>query len=167
MTAERSVTRRRLLGAVGGVMAGLTGLAGCLRGPGPRPAGDPWQNRADQWAGDDWRLSGDVRLPRGTYLAIPIEPTFDDTAFILGFQGRERLALPFDVLTFQTEDFEAYRSGGEIDPLSSVSSQGAEAAFFEGRLPRGRYVVVIDNTRQGAARPLDEVTIRFELTVTT
>lgn len=156
------LTRRQLLATASTAAAGL---AGCLRGPGPRRAADPWAEFTDETSDGTRSVRGRLTLRRGEYASVFVEPSADSAPIILSYHAMSSLSLPFDVLTFTREAFDRYRSDDDADPLSSLSTQNLTAAFAESRLPEGDYVLVLDNTGTGAARPLDEVTIQFEMTV--
>lgn len=155
-------TRRQLLATASTAAAGF---AGCMRGPGPRQADDPWDEFSDETSDGTRTVSGRLTLLRGEYAPVSIEPSADSAPVILSYHASSALSLPFDVLTFNREEFDNYRADDDADSLSSLTSERLAAAMAESRLPEGEYVLVLDNTGTGAARPLDEVTIQFEMTV--
>lgn len=156
------LTRRQLLATASTAAAGLTG---CMRGPGPRRAADPWDEFSDETSEGTRSVRGRARLLRGEYVAVSIEPSADAAPIILSYHASSALSLPFDVLTFTREEFDSYRADDDADPLSSLSTENLTTAMAEARLPEGDYVLVLDNTGVGEGRPLDDVTIQFEMTV--
>jgi hypothetical protein len=154
-----AASRRRALALAGGALVAPVGLAGCLAGGGPRPASDPWVRRRAVREPGTRGVEGVVRLRRGEFLAHPLAITAAETAGTLRVRARERLSLPVDVLTLRREALDAYRAGAPVDPISAVSAPDSPTARVEGRLPAGRYALVLDNTRLGDAPPLDAVRI--------
>lgn len=153
-------SRRRFLASVLG-LAGAS-LGGCVtRGPGPRAADDPWLERTELSDGNG--LEGAVKLRRGEYAAYRFGVPEDAGRLNVELSARSRLSLPFDVLTYDEDDFARYEAGevDREDAIRSFTGFGIEQFHFQNVLAPGRYVLVFDNTRVGDARPLDDVTISF------
>ncbi|MFB6125101.1 MAG: hypothetical protein ABEJ59_03995 [Halanaeroarchaeum sp.] len=154
-------SRRRFLAATGATVAAL---AGCLAGPGPRRAADPYLERTTGTETTEdgtvrETVSGRLRLDRGEFAVHAFE---NDEPMVVSLRASTVLSLPFDVGTLQADELPAYAAGEDVDPLSTASSFGGTGSRFRARLPAGRYVTVFDNTGQWPTRPLDRITIRFE-----
>lgn len=158
------MSRRRFLRRLGvaASVAATGGLAGCMRGPGPREAGDDaWEKRSVEETERSYAFEGTATLRRGEYLPIHVE-TPGEIALLSVF-GRTRLSLPLDALMFPADAFGAYRDGDDTGALSGNSAFRTHSLFIDGRLQGGEYVFVLDNTRLGQARPLDEVDVTLYL----
>lgn len=157
-------SRRRLLASAGAL---LGALAGCVtRGPGPREAPDPWRRRETIDGDGRQGVRGVVSLRRGEFAAVPFGRGDDTRSLTIELRVRERLGLPVDLLTFDRPDFADYRAGKEPDPISLASASDVKRIDFSRLLPPGDYVLVVDNSGFGPARPLDEVTVDLEFGVT-
>lgn len=154
-------SRRSLLRSLA-AGAGATALAGCLGlgGASPTEATDPWRAREDVEDG----VAGRLRLRRGEFFAYRFELAEPGH---LVLRARERLSLPIDLITVEAggRELAAYRAGEPVDPIDTYSLLGVTRARFERRIPDGSYVLLVDNTRLGEARPFDEIDVGLEVRI--
>lgn len=158
-------SRRQFLAALG---TGMVGVAGCLSGPGPRRAPDPWSERnvtatqTEDGSPID-RVNGHLTLRRGEFATY--EFGNPDTAISFTLTASSVLALPFDVIMLRRETLSRFAAGDQVDPLSSGTASKVIRTHYYTRLPAGDYVVVFDNSKMGGSRPLDQIEITFEMSL--
>lgn len=158
-------SRRRFLAALG---TGMVGVAGCLSGPGPREAADPWVERTVTEGETDTgspvdKVTGRVKLTRGEFTTY--EFGHPEEVMFIDFRADTVLALPFDVATVRRSELSTFADGEDADFFSTASSFDTTGTRFHARLPAGDYAIVLDNSRMLGARPLDKIEIRFELEI--
>lgn len=158
-------SRRRFLAALG---TGMVGIAGCLSGPGPREAADPWLERSVTEDETDngtpvEHVTGRVKLTRGEFTTY--EFGHPEEVMFIDFRGDTVLSLPFDVATVRRSELSAFANGEKAEFFSTASSFDTTGTRFHSRLQAGEYAIVLDNSRMWGSRPLDEVEIRFELSI--
>lgn len=158
-------SRRQFLATLG---TGMVGVAGCLSGPGPREAADPWLERTVTEDETDngtpvEHVTGRVKLTRGEFTTY--EFGHPEEVMFIDFRGDTVLSLPFDVATVRGSELSRLANGEDPEIISTASSFKTTGTSFYSRLQAGEYAIVFDNSQMWSARPLDEIEIRFELAI--
>ena len=182
--------RRRALRAAGtGLLAALAGCAGGIgseptaspsptASPTPTPEpdadGDGVPDADDDYPDDDRRSrtlasrEEAMTLEKGVWQAFAL--TYDQQG-ILDYEMSVEAGPAIDVIVLPRDRLSAFRNRESVDFYPSVTRFDVDAASVDAILPKGRYVLVVDNTSRGRADPGDtepttaEVQFAFEQAV--